>query len=97
MLIDPSYEIKSDYPRVVAALKDGSSAATGTYLVWLPFPPSIEARALPEKLKKPSPTGSMPASPCAVPPPRATACTAARFVVNPPGTPKAALEEGCHG
>ncbi len=53
VLIDPSYEIKSDYPRVLAALKDGIKRfATGTYLVWLPFLPSIEARALPEKLRK---------------------------------------------
>jgi 23S rRNA (adenine2030-N6)-methyltransferase len=53
VLIDPSYEIKSDYPRVLAALKDGIKRfATGTYLIWLPFLPSIEARALPEKLRK---------------------------------------------
>ncbi len=53
VLIDPSYEIKSDYPRVLAALKDGTKRfATGTFLVWLPFLPSIDARALPEKLRK---------------------------------------------
>lgn len=53
VLIDPSYEIKSDYPRVLAALKDGAKRfATGTFLVWLPFLPSIDARALPEKLRK---------------------------------------------
>lgn len=53
VLIDPSYEIKSDYPRVLAALKDGIKRfATGTYLIWLPVLPSIEARALPEKLRK---------------------------------------------
>jgi 23S rRNA (adenine2030-N6)-methyltransferase len=53
VLIDPSYEIKSDYPRVLAAIKDGLKRfATGTYLVWLPFLPSIEARSLPEKLGK---------------------------------------------
>ena len=53
VLIDPSYEIKSDYLRVVAALKDGLKRfATGTYLVWLPFLPTLEARSLPDKLKK---------------------------------------------
>jgi 23S rRNA (adenine2030-N6)-methyltransferase len=53
VLIDPSYEIKSDYPKVVSAIKDGLKRfATGTYVVWLPFLPSIEARSLPEKLKK---------------------------------------------
>jgi 23S rRNA (adenine2030-N6)-methyltransferase len=53
VLIDPSYEIKADYLRVIEALKDGIKRfATGTYLVWLPFLPSIEARAFPDKLKK---------------------------------------------
>jgi 23S rRNA (adenine2030-N6)-methyltransferase len=42
VLIDPSYEIKSDYPRVVAALKDGLKRfATGTYWSGCPScPPS---------------------------------------------------------
>jgi 23S rRNA (adenine2030-N6)-methyltransferase len=53
VLIDPSYEIKSDYLRVVAAIKDGLKRfATGSYLVWLPFLPTLEARSLPDKLKK---------------------------------------------
>lgn len=95
VLIDPSYEIKSDYPRVVNALKDGLKRfATGSYLVWLPFLPSIEARALPDKLKK-LPADWLYAS--------LTVCGpatqghgmngSAMFVVNPPWTLKAALEE----
>jgi len=53
VLIDPPYEVKSDYPKVVTAVKEGIKRfATGTFLVWLPFLPSIEANALPEKLKK---------------------------------------------
>ena len=95
VLIDPSYEIKSDYLRVVAALKDGLKRfATGTYLVWLPFLPTIEARALPEKLKK------LPADwLCASLSVRGPATKghgmsgSAMFVINPPWTLKAELEE----
>ena len=53
VLIDPSYEIKSDYVKVVAAIKDSLKRfATGTLLVWHPLIPQLEANQLPEKLKK---------------------------------------------
>lgn len=53
VLIDPSYEIKSDYMKVVAAIKDSLKRfATGTLLVWHPLIPQLEANQLPEKLKK---------------------------------------------
>jgi 23S rRNA (adenine2030-N6)-methyltransferase len=53
ILIDPSYELKEDYRRVVEALKDGMKRfATGTYAVWYPMLGKIEARDLPEKLKR---------------------------------------------
>jgi 23S rRNA (adenine2030-N6)-methyltransferase len=94
VLIDPSYEIKSDYPRVLAALKDGLKRfATGSYLIWLPFLPSIEARSLPDKLRK------LPADwLCASLAVRGPATKghgmhgSAMFVVNPPWTLKADLE-----
>jgi 23S rRNA (adenine2030-N6)-methyltransferase len=95
VLVDPSYEIKSDYPRLVEALKDGIKRfATGTYLVWLPFLPSIEARALPGKLKK-LPVDWLCVS-LAVRSPATKGHGmhgSAMFVVNPPWTLKAALEE----
>ncbi len=95
VLIDPSYEIKSDYPRVINALKDGLKRfATGSFLVWLPFLPSIEARALPDKLMK-LPVDWLYAS-LAVSGPATTGRGmhgSALFVVNPPWTLKAALEE----
>jgi len=95
VLIDPSYEIKSDYPRVLAALKDALKRfATGTYLVWLPFLPSIEARALPDKLRK-LPADWLYAS-LSVRGPATQArgmSGSAMFVVNPPWTLNAALEE----
>jgi 23S rRNA (adenine2030-N6)-methyltransferase len=52
VLCDPSYEIKSDYARVLdfvsAALK---RFATGTYAVWYPIIPRPEAHDLPRRLK----------------------------------------------
>jgi len=95
VLIDPSYEIKSDYPRVVAALKDALKRfATGTYLVWLPCLPSIEARALPDKLRK-LPADWLYASLSVRGPTKEARgmSGSAMFVVNPPWTLNAALEE----
>ena len=95
VLNDPSYEINSDYPRVLAALKDGLKRfATGTYLVWLPFLPSIEARALPAKLKKL--TADWLYASLSVRDPatkRHGMHGSAMFVINPPWTLKGALEE----
>ena len=52
VLIDPSYEIKTDYARVVATLRDALERfATGTYMVWYPVIPRPEAHELPRKLK----------------------------------------------
>ncbi|MCK9382208.1 MAG: 23S rRNA (adenine(2030)-N(6))-methyltransferase RlmJ [Sulfuritalea sp.] len=97
VLIDPSYEIKSDYMKVVAAIKDGLKRfATGTYLVWHPMLPTIEANHLPDKLKKAG-AGHWLHATLSV---RAPA-TKGRgmhgsgiFVINPPWTLAATLE-GC--
>jgi 23S rRNA (adenine2030-N6)-methyltransferase len=52
VLIDPSYEIKSDYPKVSACLQDSLKRfATGTYVVWYPVIPRPEAHDLPRRLK----------------------------------------------
>jgi len=52
VLCDPSYEIKSDYGRVVDLLTDALKRfATGTYMVWYPIIPRPEAHELPRKLK----------------------------------------------
>ena len=49
---DPSYEMKSDYPRVSACIADAVKRfATGTYVVWYPVIPRPEAHDLPRKLK----------------------------------------------
>jgi 23S rRNA (adenine2030-N6)-methyltransferase len=52
ILIDPPYEDKSDYQRVVIAVKDGLRRfATGVFAVWIPLLQRAEARALPTQLK----------------------------------------------
>ncbi|HWJ93200.1 MAG TPA: 23S rRNA (adenine(2030)-N(6))-methyltransferase RlmJ [Telluria sp.] len=52
VLIDPSYEIKSDYAKVSACLQDSLKRfATGTYVVWYPVIPRPEAHELPRRLK----------------------------------------------
>jgi 23S rRNA (adenine2030-N6)-methyltransferase len=53
VLIDPPYEDKWDYPRVVSALKEGLKRfAGGVYAVWYPQLQRAEARQLPEQLKQ---------------------------------------------
>ncbi|WOP15111.1 23S rRNA (adenine(2030)-N(6))-methyltransferase RlmJ [Ottowia sp. SB7-C50] len=52
VLIDPSYEIKSDYAKVAEAVQDALKRfATGVYLVWYPIIPRPEAHGLPRRLR----------------------------------------------
>jgi len=51
VIVDPPYEIGSEYDRVVDALADALARfETGTYLVWYPLLERPEARALPSRL-----------------------------------------------
>jgi len=53
VLIDPSYELASDYRAVVTALRDGLRRfATGTYAVWYPLLQRRESEQLPDKLRR---------------------------------------------
>ena len=53
VLCDPSYEIKSDYGRVVDMVDDALRRfATGTYAVWYPIIARHEAHDLPRRLKQ---------------------------------------------
>ena len=53
VLVDPSYEEKQDYDRVVHALKDALTRfAGGTYAVWYPQLTRLEAHELPQRLKR---------------------------------------------
>jgi len=52
VLCDPSYEIKSDYARVLDFVEGALKRfATGTYAVWYPIIPRPEAHDLPRRLK----------------------------------------------
>jgi 23S rRNA (adenine2030-N6)-methyltransferase len=52
VLMDPSYEIKSDYTKVSQVMADCLKRfPTGTYLVWYPIIPRPEAHELPRRLK----------------------------------------------
>jgi len=52
VLMDPSYEMKTDYARVSASIQDNLKRfATGTYAVWYPVIPRPEAHELPRRLK----------------------------------------------
>ena len=51
-LIDPPYELKEDYVRVVDCLKDSLKRfATGSYLIWYPLLPRPEPLQMVEQLK----------------------------------------------
>lgn len=53
VLIDPPYEDKQDYRRVVATLREGLKRfASGVYAVWYPQLQRAEARQLTEQLKQ---------------------------------------------
>ena len=96
VLIDPSYEIKSDYLKVAAAIKDGLKRfATGTYLVWHPMLPTLEANNLPDKLKKAGASHWLHASLCVRAPTNKGhgMYGSGVFVINPPWTLAVALKE----
>ena len=53
VLIDPSYEVVSDYRAVITALRDSVQRfATGTYAVWYPLLQRQEALDLPDRLRR---------------------------------------------
>lgn len=53
VLIDPSYEDKQDYHRVIAMLKDAMSRfATGCYIVWYPKVNRLQVEQLRKQLRK---------------------------------------------
>ncbi len=52
LLCDPSYELKSDYGRVLDMVTDSMKRfPTGTYAVWYPIIPRPEAHDMPRRLK----------------------------------------------
>ena len=52
VLCDPSYELKTDYGKVLDMVQDSLKRfATGTYAIWYPIIPRPEAHDLPRRLK----------------------------------------------
>ncbi|MDR2156136.1 MAG: 23S rRNA (adenine(2030)-N(6))-methyltransferase RlmJ [Burkholderiaceae bacterium] len=97
-LIDPSYEIKSDYAKAAAAVQDALRRfATGVYLVWYPIIARPEAHALPRRLKtlaRQTERAWLNATLHVGAAPEGGGLTASgMFVFNPPHTLKAALGE----
>lgn len=103
VLIDPSYEIKSDYGRVSACVQEYlRKFSTGTYLIWYPIIPRPEAHDLPRRLKTLSNQAKRPwlnatlaigQDPSHGPDDRPGLTASGMFVVNPPHTLKATLQE----
>ncbi len=106
VLIDPSYEIKSDYAKVSASIQDALKRfVTGTYVVWYPLIPRPEAHDLPRRLKTIANQAGKPwlhatlaigqdeARNVPGEPDRGQGLTASgMFVINPPHTLRAALQ-----
>jgi 23S rRNA (adenine2030-N6)-methyltransferase len=87
VLLDPSYELDSDYGQLVASLRDAITRfATGVYCVWYPQLQSLESIRLPKRLKALSPAGWLHAqlSTAAPRPDGFGLLGSGMFVINPP-------------
>ncbi len=52
VLIDPSYELRTDYARLLETLREALQRfATGVYLIWYPQLQTLESRDLPRRLR----------------------------------------------
>jgi len=96
VFIDPPYEDKQDYQRVVSALTEGLRRfATGVYALWYPQLQRIESGQLPEQLKL-LPVRSWLHVALYVNGPAATAAGmrgSGMFVINPPWGLRETLEQ----
>ena len=108
ILCDPSYEMKTDYTRVVKMTADALQRfATGTYLIWYPIIARLDARELPRKLWNLSVRCKRPWLHCSLNVGRSESVSdhhgvenmrpglsaSGLFVINPPYTLRASLKE----
>lgn len=95
VVIDPAYENKNDYARVLTALNEGLQRfPTGTYLVWYPLLQKNESIQLPGKLKKLAPEWLNATLTVQPPSPEGIGMHGSGvFLINPPWTLAAALKE----
>jgi len=97
VLVDPSYEDKNDYRRVIAALRGALERfATGTYAVWYPQVRRLEARELPEKLERVQASGWLHVTLTVKAPPAdgLGIYGSGFFILNPPYTLPGLLKQG---
>jgi 23S rRNA (adenine2030-N6)-methyltransferase len=106
VLIDPSYEIKTDYAKVAACIQDCLIRfPTGTFMVWYPIIPRPEAHDLPRRLKTITKKAGKPFLVASLAigasedrhivgetPKRPGLTASGLFVINPPHTLKPSLE-----
>lgn len=96
VLIDPSYEDKRDYPRVLQTVKEGLERfATGCFAIWYPQVQRRESVQLPEKLAR-LPVKSWLHASLTVRKPAAGGLGlhgSGMFVLNPPWTLAAAMKD----
>ena len=96
VLIDPSYETKSDYTSVVKGLQEALKRfATGTYALWYPMLSKLESRQLPAKLKSLGATSWLHATleVCAPSKDGFGMNGSGMFIINPPWTLEKKLHE----
>lgn len=95
VLIDPPYEDKADYQRLLTALKESQKRfANGVYAVWYPLLPRSESSELFAKLKRLSPESFLHVTlKVAEPEGDYGMYGSAMFVINPPWVLAAQLEE----
>ncbi|MGB3620697.1 MAG: 23S rRNA (adenine(2030)-N(6))-methyltransferase RlmJ [Ketobacter sp.] len=96
VLVDPSYEMKTDYQRVPGCLKESLNRfASGTYLVWYPLINSLPAQRYSDQLKKLPCDNWLDVQLRVNSPPQGHGMYGSgMFVINPPWTLKADLEQG---
>lgn len=96
VLIDPAYEDKNDYRRVMQTVKEGLERfASGTYAIWYPLIQRREAQQLPEKLARLPGTEWLHAT-LLVGNPQLQGIGlhgSGMFVINPPYTLRASLQQ----
>ncbi len=96
VLIDPSYEDKTDYGKVIQTLKDAQQRfATGTYVLWYPMLARRESVELSDRLLKLGATNWLHVT-LSTQPPAADGLGmtgSGLFIINPPWTLPATLEE----
>lgn len=96
VLIDPAYEDKTDYGKVISTLRDALQRfATGTYVLWYPLLARREAVELPERLLKLG-AGNWLHVTLSTQPPATDGLGmtgSGLFVINPPWTLPAMLEK----